>query len=78
MSLSQFFSRPDMVAITLALSIPIVAIIVGGISSIIKRLIKHRERMAMIEQGLHPDFPPEPLAPEEEDGAAADADAPTP
>jgi hypothetical protein len=35
--------------------IPIVAIIMGGLIAIVKLLIRHRERMAMIEQGLDPD-----------------------
>ncbi len=37
--------------------IPILAILVGGITTIVKQLIKHRERMAMIEQGMNPDWP---------------------
>jgi hypothetical protein len=36
----------------------IVAIIVAGIVAVIKVLIHHRERMAMIEQGMNPDHPP--------------------
>ena len=59
MDLSNIFSRPDVLAIAGAMGIPIVAIIVMGVSGVVKRLIIHRERMAMIEQGLHPDFPPE-------------------
>ncbi len=39
----------------LAMLVAIVAIIMGAISSIVKRVIRHRERMAMIEQGMHPD-----------------------
>ena len=42
----------------LALSIPIVAIVVFGIKGILRLLVQHRERMAMIEMGLHPDYPP--------------------
>lgn len=41
----------------LALAIPIVAIL-GGFSVALSRIwIHHRERMAMIERGLHPDHP---------------------
>jgi hypothetical protein len=40
---------------TLVFLIPIVAIIVGGIITVVKLLIRHRERMAMIEQGFDPD-----------------------
>ncbi len=58
-SWSHILSRPDILAISLAMGIPIVAIIVGGTVSIVRRLIAHRERMAMIKQGLHPDHPPE-------------------
>jgi hypothetical protein len=43
--------RPE----TIVFAIPIVAILVGGIVAITKILIRHRERMAMIERGRHPD-----------------------
>lgn len=43
----------------LALMIPIVAIIVGGIIGIVAIIFGHRERMAMIDRGIHPDHPPE-------------------
>jgi hypothetical protein len=42
----------------LALSIPIVAIVTGGAVVIARMVIKHRERMGLIEMGLHPDYPP--------------------
>jgi hypothetical protein len=38
--------------------IPIVAILVGAIGSIIHKSQQHRERMAMIAAGMHPDYPP--------------------
>ena len=41
-------SLPFLVAIT--------AILVGGIMGIAKLVIRHRERMAMIERGMHPDL----------------------
>ena len=47
----SFLTRPE----TLVLVIPIIAILVGGIVAITKLLIRHRERMAMIERGIHPD-----------------------
>jgi len=53
MDLSRLLSRPD----TIVFLIPITAIIVGGIIAVVKILITHRERMALIEQGLHPDHP---------------------
>jgi len=39
--------------------IPIIAIITGGIIKIVKMLITHHERIAMIQHGIHPDYPPE-------------------
>jgi len=49
---------------TLVFLIPIVAILVGGITAITKILIRHRERMAMIERGMHPDHPKEQSGPQ--------------
>jgi Flp pilus assembly protein protease CpaA len=46
----EFLDHPD----TLVLAIPIVAILIGGVVSITRLLIRHRERMAMIERGMHP------------------------
>jgi hypothetical protein len=37
--------------------IPIVAILVGAIAKIVQRSQEHRERMAMIAAGMHPDYP---------------------
>ncbi len=59
----QVFTRPDV----MVFAIPIIAILVGGIIAITKILISHRERMGMIEHGIHPDYPPE----EEEDPETA-------
>ena len=58
----RVFSRPE----TLIFGIPLAAIVVGGILGIVKILIRHRERMAMIEHGLHPDHPPEEIEPAED------------
>ena len=44
---------------TFALMIPIVVILVVGIVAIVAMWIKHRERMGLIEQGIHPDHPPD-------------------
>jgi hypothetical protein len=57
----EFFSRPE----ALVFMIPIVAILVGGIITITKTMIRHRERMAMIERGMHPDSPRESSDPQE-------------
>lgn len=35
--------------------IAVLAILIGGITSIIKQCHRHSERMAMIDQGMHPD-----------------------
>jgi len=37
--------------------IPIVAIVCGTASGIVKMWITHKERVAMIQQGMHPDVP---------------------
>ncbi len=42
--------------------IPIVAMICGTIDGVVKKSIRHRERMAMIQRGLHPDLPTEKVA----------------
>ena len=62
MSWQQLFS-PEVIVF----AIPIVAIIVGGVIAIVKIVIAHRERMAMIERGIHPDHPPD-----DEDESSAD------
>jgi len=59
--LFDLLRRPDFVVFL----IPITAILVGGVIAITKMGIAHRERMAMIQQGIHPDYPPEE-APEAE------------
>jgi hypothetical protein len=52
---------------TLAMMIPIIAIVsvflVGGILGLTKLIFRHRERMAMIERGMHPDL----VEPEEDE-----------
>ncbi|NQU25018.1 MAG: hypothetical protein HQ567_27345 [Candidatus Nealsonbacteria bacterium] len=35
------------------------AIVIFGSVAIIKAMARHRERMAMIERGMHPDHPPD-------------------
>jgi hypothetical protein len=52
---SRFFDNPEILGIML----PIVAVIAAAIVIIIKLLIRHRERMTMIERGMHPDYPME-------------------
>jgi hypothetical protein len=42
---------------TLGILVPITAIIMGVVFAITKAITHHRERMAMIERGIHPDAP---------------------
>lgn len=58
----KLLSRPE----AIVFMIPIMAILVGGIIAIAKMVIRHRESMAMIEQGLHPDHLGEESASEDE------------
>ena len=37
--------------------IPIVAILAGLVTTLTKKYFRHRDRMAMIAQGMHPDYP---------------------
>ena len=53
--LSRFFENPEALGVLL----PFVAVIALAVVIIVKLLIRHRERMAMIERGMHPDSPPE-------------------
>jgi hypothetical protein len=47
--------RPE----TAVFVIPIVAIIAGATIKIVKMVHAHNERIAMIRQGMHPDYPPD-------------------
>ena len=51
----QFLFNPAVIWVF----IPITAIIVGTLGTIIHKSQQHRERMAMIAAGMHPDFPPD-------------------
>jgi len=35
--------------------VPIAAIVVWGIIELVKMILNHQERLAMIERGIHPD-----------------------
>lgn len=48
--------------------VPIAAILVGGVIAVTKLIIRHRERIAMIEHGMHPDQPPDEGVEPGEDG----------
>jgi hypothetical protein len=47
--------RPEIVGML----IPIAAIAMVGAIAITKLVIRHRERLAMIERGMNPDAPPQ-------------------
>ena len=53
MDLLDRLLRPEI----LGVMIPIVAILTGGAIAISARITRHRERLAMIERGMHPDQP---------------------
>ena len=53
--LDRILSNPSTLFWICVFSIPVTAILVGGITTITSHLIRHRERMAMIERGIHPD-----------------------
>ena len=57
--MQEFLSDTGSLTILLVFSIPIVSIIGGCITAIVKMLITHRERVKMIENGMHPDYPPD-------------------
>ncbi|HEY4759121.1 MAG TPA: hypothetical protein VIH42_00935 [Thermoguttaceae bacterium] len=53
---SRLVESPDILWVLLSLA----AIIIGAIIIVViaRFLIVHRERMAMIKHGIHPDYPP--------------------
>ena len=51
MAIIERLLEPDVIWVV----IPIFAIFVGGAIAIVSSIISHRERIAMIEQGMHPD-----------------------
>ncbi len=57
--MQEVLSDTSSLTILLVFSIPIVAIIGGCVTAIVKMLITHRERVKMIEHGIHPDYPPD-------------------
>lgn len=42
---------------TLAMLIPVAAVVMAGLTGTIACVTRHRERMRMIELGIHPDLP---------------------
>jgi hypothetical protein len=54
----QFLTNPanlPVVAILAGCSVGVVAVIMGTLTHIVKIVVRHRERMAKIEQGIDPD-----------------------
>ncbi|MEM6687994.1 MAG: hypothetical protein AAF664_01115 [Planctomycetota bacterium] len=53
MNWENFFLNPAVVWVL----VPVSAIVLSGLSGIYKMYCKHQERIAMIENGIHPDRP---------------------
>ena len=56
---ARVFTDAGTLSIIMVFSIPIVAIVCGSTVAIVKMVINHRERMGLIQHGIHPDYPPE-------------------
>ena len=56
--MSQWFELLDSPEV-LVFSIPLAVIVIGGVVAIVGMILKHRERMHMIEHGIHPDSAPD-------------------
>jgi hypothetical protein len=52
----SFLNNPDCIVFV----VPITFILIYGIMGMAKLCLRHRERMTMIERGMHPDHPPDP------------------
>ncbi len=59
MSLFESLQMHEVLVYGLVFGIPVLVIGSQAVVTVVKAVIKHRERMAMIEQGLNPDWPPE-------------------
>jgi hypothetical protein len=53
----QSLQMGEILVYGLAFGLPVVAIMSSMVVAVVNALIKHRERMAMIEHGLDPDAP---------------------
>jgi hypothetical protein len=51
--------RPEIMMYLVPIIIASVAIISGATVKIVKMIHAHNERIAMIQHGMHPDYPPE-------------------
>jgi len=63
----EFLANPGnipTIAILAVFSVGAVAVVMGTLTQIVKTVVKHRERMAKIEQGIDPDAdPPKSVTP---------------
>ena len=63
----EFLAKPEnipVIAILAVFSVGAVLFIMGTLAQIVKTVVKHRERMAKIEQGIDPDAdPPKSVSP---------------
>ncbi len=58
-TLWQKLLEPEVLGILFALVCVIIVVVALMTIGIVRMIHKHRERIAMIEQGIHPDYPPE-------------------
>jgi len=62
--LLEFFNNaPALLSVVPFLALA-VFIVLYGIANIQRQYLRHRERIAMIERGMHPDHPPESSDPQ--------------
>jgi hypothetical protein len=54
-TIHEMLTNHQTLPIVLIFGVPILGIIGGTIIVVVKSIIRHRERMAMIQQGLNPD-----------------------
>ncbi len=54
--------EPDVIVFVVAIVVAVVAIISATVVKITKMCIRHRERISMIEHGIHPDYAAEDQA----------------
>jgi hypothetical protein len=63
----EFLAKPGnlpVIAILAVFSVGAVAVVMGTLTQIVKIVVRHRERMAKIEQGIDPDaHPPKSVTP---------------
>ena len=58
--LREMLRNPIFIIMAICVGIPVIA---GITCEIVKQILRHRERMAMIEHGINPDALPDPRRP---------------